>query len=398
MRAALVLALVLAVSGSASAEPVTVVRNNGPATNRLNMVIMGDGYTAGGLSQFARDVDSVLAALFRDPPYSEYANYFNVLRVDVTSTEVGVSHPEVGRNIASALGAYYNCGGIQRLICINTSAVNAVLARSVPANQRDLVLVLVNDTEYGGSGGSIAVASTNFQSSELVLHEYGHTLGLLADEYTTQPPTCFNSVEPAEVNATRETSRSSIKWSAWIDAATPIPTTGNGAGIPGLYEGAKYCPAGLYRPTNDSKMRSLGRPFEQINSEQLILRYYNFVSPIDAVTPSETTLSRVCGERVSFLVEALRPRTHDLTIRWRVDGVVVSSAAALTLDTAGYRVGNHTVDVTVSDPTSAVRRDPALVLQDGRQWTLTVRAPASQGILGFPERGCGAAPLDPARH
>jgi hypothetical protein len=386
MRLAIAAALLL-VAQLAAAEPVTVIRNNGPTANRVNLVILGDGYAANDLGRYASDVDAFLAGMFHDAPYSDYARYFNVLRVDVTSPESGVSHPERGVSVNSALGAFYNCGGIQRLICINTSAVNAVLTRSVSPSARDLVIVIVNDAEYGGSGGSVAVASTNVQVVELVLHEIGHTLGLLADEYTTQPPTCVNSFEPAEANVTRETSRSAIKWSPWIDAATPVPTTGTEAGIPGLFEGAKYCPAGLFRPTNNSKMRTLGRPFEQINTEQLIRRFYNFTDPIDTASPSETSVDRVCGQRADFMVVPLTPSNFDLAVRWRIDGAETSSSTSLSLDTSILNLGAHTVEVTVSDPTPAVRRDPGSVLTSTMRWTLTVRA--SQSILGFPERGCG---------
>ena len=72
-----------------------------------------------------------------------------------------------------------------------------------------------------------------------------------------------------------------IKWNQWIDAATPVPTFSTVNGVPGLYEGAAYCDTGLYRPTFDSKMRSLNRPFEAINTEQLLKRIYNLVDPID---------------------------------------------------------------------------------------------------------------------
>jgi len=179
-------------------EPVVVIRNNGPAANRVNMVILGDGYTASELTRYATDVDLVVTDLFRQPPYSDYASYFNVLRVDVVSPQSGVSHPERGIVIPSALGATYNCGGIQRLICANTSLVNAVLAASVPADARDMVLVIVNDSEYGGSGGATTVISTNAATTELALHEFGHSLGQLGDEYTTQPPPCAGAASTAQ--------------------------------------------------------------------------------------------------------------------------------------------------------------------------------------------------------
>ena len=369
-------------------EPVVVIRNNGPAANRVNMVILGDGYTASELTRYATDVDLVVNELFRQPPYSDYASYFNVLRVDVVSPQSGVSHPERGVVVPSALGATYNCSGIQRLICVNFSLVNTVLAASVPADARDMVLVIVNDSEYGGSGGANTVISTNAATVELALHEFGHSLGQLGDEYTTQPPPCVNTFEPSAVNVTRNTNRETIKWNSWIDANTPIPTTGSQPGVAGLFQGALFCPEGLYRPTFNSKMRSLGRPFEQINTEQHIRRFYNFVSPIDGTSPAESTLTRTCGERADFLVQPVRPSTSTLGIRWRVNDVVRGTSESFTLDTTPIGVGTHTVEVEVSDSTAAVRRDPSQLLRAVRRWTVTVTPPRTPLIFGFPERTC----------
>lgn len=47
----------------------------------------------------------------------------------------------------------------------------------------DIALILVNSTKYGGGGGSYAVASINSYSYEIMLHEMGHSIAGLADEY-----------------------------------------------------------------------------------------------------------------------------------------------------------------------------------------------------------------------
>ncbi len=169
-----------------TAEPVTVVRNNGLSANRVDLTILGDGYTAAQLAsgKYTTEVEAFLSKVFEQEPYREYQRYFNVLRVDVTSAQSGGDHPERGAFVATALDATYNCSGIQRLICVDQSKVNAVLAASgVPANARDIVLVIVNDPEYGGSGGAVSVASTHTSAVELILHELGHSFALLADEY-----------------------------------------------------------------------------------------------------------------------------------------------------------------------------------------------------------------------
>jgi hypothetical protein len=358
-------------SAHAAAEPVVALAINGPVDNRINLVVLGDGYTQGELSKYASDTDRVLQAFFRQSPFVDYARYFNLYRVDVTSNESGVDHPESNVTRDTALGAAYNCSGIQRLICVTQSAVNNVLSRSVPANQRDLVLVIVNDPAYGGSGGAIAVTSTNESAVELILHETGHTLGLLADEYTDQPPACVNNIEPPEPNASREPS-ANVKWSYWVSSSTPLPTTTTTAATPGTYLGAKYCPEGLYRPTNNSKMRSLNQPFEQINSEQLVRRFYNFVAPIDAFSPGATSLSPAPNEVLTFSIVPPTPAASTLAIAWSLDGRTAAQTPSYTLSTTGMSVGTHTVDVEVADTTPLVRRDPNGALRQRIRWTITI--------------------------
>ena len=368
------LAVLALTAPRALAEPSTTIRNNGSPSNRVDVTILGDGYTAAEMGKYASDVEAFVTGFFAQQPFDEYQFLFNVHRVDVVSAQSGADHPErspaVFKN--TALDATYNCAAIQRLICVDMTKVNNVLSASVAAEKRDVVLIIVNDPEYGGSGGAVAVASTHTAAVEVVLHELGHTLGLLADEYAGGGPSCNASVEPSEANATRATTRPTIKWNAWIDATTPIPTFGPTVGLPGLYEEAKYCFTGLYRPTYDSKMRSLDRPFEQINNEQLVKRFYNWAAPIDAITPSGS-VSLGTAHSQTFTVTTQTPRTHALDVRWRVDGgAVAGTGPSFVLNGSTLAPGNHTVTVEVSDPTAFVRVDPAGALDDNRVWTVNV--------------------------
>ncbi len=226
----------------------------------------------------------------------------------------------------------------------------------------------------GGSGGAVAVASIHDLAVEIVFHEIGHSFALLADEYwDSGPPFCVLD-EPWEVNATRQTDRALIKWKNWIDQNTPIPTRGSTSGVPGLYEGAKYCANGLYRPTNASKMRFLNFPFEQINSEQLIKRIYNLVSPLDSVEPPESSLTLSQGNTHEFRVTVPAPLTHALDVSWTVDGDPAGNGTTFTLDSSLLALGNHVVEVVVNDSTPMVRTDSEGLLNERRGWTVTVRS------------------------
>jgi IgA Peptidase M64 len=360
----------------ASGQTVVTLANNGDPANRVDLVIVSEGYTAGEMTKFANDVQNLITNFFIEEPYQEYQRYFNVYRLEVASNESGADHPERRPPVVrdTAFDATYNCAGIQRLICVNSARVNMVVAGVLGPAQRDLVVVLVNDPEYGGSGGAVPVASTHNEVVELLLHEQGHGFGLLTDEYGgPPPPACNASMEPSAANATRETARAMIKWTAWIDDNTPLPTPTSAVGAPGLYEGANYCDLGLFRPTFRSKMRALGFPFEQINSEQIIRRIYNFVSPIESSSPTEGSFILARGATQSFSVTTSQPFTHSLDVTWQVDGVSRGSGPTFLLDTVPLSSGNHTVEVVVRDTTAMVRSDPMEVLMESRTWNVTVQ-------------------------
>lgn len=363
-----------------AAESVAIIRNNGPSANRVDLVVLGDGYTAAEMEKYASDVETFVLAVFNVEPFKEYARYFNVLRVDVVSKESGADKPASGIYKDTALDAYYYCNQIQRLVCVNTSKVQAALdAGRIGADQKDMILVLVNDSEYGGSGGAVAVASTHPSCLELILHEQGHSFGLLADEYDYSPPACVNTVEPSNVNVTRETDRAKIKWnsgggppSGWIDPSTPVPTTSFWtSGVPGLFEGAKYCVTGLYRPTYNSLMRVLSRNYEQVNTEQLVKRVYNWVSGLDSWSPEQAAVTLAPGEKRTFQVATPRPAAHSLDIVWTIDGVRVGTGAQFVVESTGSAYGSHELKVEVHDPTPLVRSDPSAALVDARSWTVT---------------------------
>src|SRR5205085_11779517 len=158
--------------------------------------------------------------------------------------------------------------------------VSNVVVRSLPENMRDLRIVIVNDPVYGGSGGPTVIISNCCNLAELVLHELGHSFGRLADEYDYGGTTTTDCVTMREPNVANDDAvfnhHNNIPWIHWIDATTQIPTLiGNTTtcpqnliNVPGAYQGARYCPFNLWRPTCLSKLRQRFIP-----SRQLIRRF-----------------------------------------------------------------------------------------------------------------------------
>ena len=379
--------------GAPKWEPVSIT---GDSSNRVDLVIVSEGYTASEMGKFTQDVNAVHAGLFSEDPFLEYARYFNVWRVEVSSNESGADHPEQTPPLMRDTAFDASFSG--RSILVNERKVFRAIG-GLPPVARDSVVVLVNDPAYGGSGGRTAVAATGGHGDslvEVVLHELGHVLANLADEYVelsrlTAAECKAILSEPPHVNLTRETNPSAIKWRHWIDFATPIPTTTSSEtprseGVPGLYEGGGYCAEGIFRSTRYSKMRNFGAPWKQINTEQWVRVFYDYVSPIDAWTPSTTQLTLLRGQSQTFAVTPMSPATHDIQMDWSVDGAPMGSESSFILDTTALAIGEHVVTARASDGTPMVRSDPFQVLSAQQNWAITI-VPVWTESFSFPDLG-----------
>lgn len=313
--------------------------------NRVDFVILSEGYTQSELSsgKFMRDLQVGYDHMFARTPYKEYKDYFNTYAISVASQ-------------SSGSGGYFQSIVSGRLIYLGgtgTSRVSALLQKHMPTY--DMVLVLINTTEYGGAGAQFATASVNAQSGELILHETGHGYALLADEYDYPGASTFESV-----NATAETDRARIKWNVWIESSTPIPTpeTSSYASDVGLFEGAMYKASGFYRPKLNCKMKSLGQPFCEVCRESIIARAYEECSPIDSYSPSGTNLDYISIPNKTLSVDLLNPTLNSVDVYWSLNGEdLTNSGANLDLSTLDLIQGDNEISAYVIDNTDWVRID-----------------------------------------
>lgn len=363
--------------------------DSGSPNNRLDIVVVGDGYTAADLDKYDQDVQSLMDTFFNndsglDEFWSAYKNNINFWKIVATSNESGGTHLETNPQVKkdTVLSSYYGCAGIDRLICFNSKSLRKVLKKTLPNKKaQDIVLILVNDPVYGGSGGKYAVSSTTQGFTEIVLHEIGHSYGLLADEYEDLSLCRQNSSEPSSANATKETNRNSIKWKSWIDEFTELPTINSSPETVGLFDGGNYCAAGkgFYRPTPDSKMLTLGQPFRAVNNEQLIKRFYqSYVDPIDSFSPRKKKNTVKPGTTLSFSVEPINtPTASQMSIEWYVDGNRItdfSRSTSFTYDPVIYATsskGKQTVQVIVQDQSEKVRKEGVKSLMtESKTWKI----------------------------
>lgn len=356
------------------AYEVEVLRDAGISSNRFDLVIVGDGYRTQDQTKFTDDGNTIVNRLFASTPWKEYAGLFNVSIIHVVSNENGADNGSDGAMRDTALGSYFGCSGVDRSICFNNSAVLTVAAQASP--QYDQLVVLVNDPKYGGSGGVIAALSTNTNAPEILIHELGHSVGGLADEYDDPYPAyplCPAS-DCTEPNASR-LANSGIKWAAWVEPGTPLPTPENQSAFVdsiGAFEGARYMATGLYRPKDTNcKMKILGVPYCSVCIEGLIRTFFNRVKLVDSYQPSQATTG--CGP-MTFSVNPVP--ISGLTYAWSVNGVPRVGGSSISAN-VGTGV---TVSVKVTHSTTLVRNDPAKLLEQ----TVTFQPVTSSCDGGMP--------------
>ncbi|WKU46482.1 M64 family metallopeptidase [Streptomyces sp. VNUA116] len=343
---------------------VTPVVTNGPVGSKLDVVFIGDGYTAGQQGDFHAAVRAKWAKMSAVEPYASYTNLFNVWAVDAVSRDSGVTNdPAKGATKDTALRSYFFCDDIERLLCVDTARVESYAAKAPAA---DLVVVLSNSTKYGGAGyndvvsqvgyDGVATASSDHpKSDQVAVHETGHSLGKLADEYQYDEYGTYTGAEPREVNISTldagQQAEKRQKWYRWLGRTSPD------GGTVGSYEGGGYYPKGLYRPTENSIMRTLGHEFNLPGREAMIAGFYRHASVLSSDTGTYGTVSR----RQHVTVRLAAPT---VTVRWYVDGLEAVAARGRT-DVVPRALGvpadgrPHTLKARAVDRTDAVL-DPEL--------------------------------------
>jgi hypothetical protein len=246
------------------AATATTILNNGSSATHMDYVFIGDGYTAAEMDKWHADAQKVINGFLADPLFNANRASMNVHRVDVASNQSGVDELDKGIYRDTAMDAQFACYNIERLLCVDSTKATNIVASVLAPDARDVIVVIANSTRYGGSGGAVATLSMHEQSIEVALHEIGHTAFALADEY--EYGTCNTSSEQSEANVSLNGTRS-VKWGSLIAGSTAVPT-GLGAypnGTVGAFAGGQYCASGKYRPTENSRMRTLGYPWHAVN-------------------------------------------------------------------------------------------------------------------------------------
>ena len=197
-----------------------------PAT-KVDLLVLGDGYTVAERPKFEKDARRFVDAVFSTSPFREHRKDFNVWGLCPAAEESGVSRPSSGIYRRSPVGASYDTFGTERYVLTTENRRLRDVASFAPY---EFIEILVNGQTYGGGGifnQYATVAIDNLWAGYVGVHEFGHHFAGLADEYYTSDVAYLpaaNKTEPWEPNVTALLDPANLKWKDLVAAGTPVPT------------------------------------------------------------------------------------------------------------------------------------------------------------------------------
>jgi hypothetical protein len=210
-----------------SPGPLLEIEKHGDSASKVDLLLLGDGYTAAERQKFEADARRLVGVLFATSPFKERRSDFNIWGLAPAARESGISRPSLGIHRASPVGATYDAFGSERYVLTFDNKAFRRLASFAPY---DVVEIVANGRTYGGGGIYnlySTVAADNAFAPYVFVHEFGHHFAALADEYYTSPVAYLPSQtreEPWEPNVTALLDPAALKWKDLVAPATPFPT------------------------------------------------------------------------------------------------------------------------------------------------------------------------------
>lgn len=247
--------------GNSHITPHKYLLHNDSPEKCIDVAILAEGYTLQEMQTFYEDADIACKSIFDHEPFKSMKKRFNVVAVASPSTDSGVSVPRLNEWKHTAFGSHFSTFYSDRYL--TTSRVKAIhdALAGIPYEH---IIILANTEEYGGGGiyNSYTLTTAHHPMFRpVVVHEFGHSFGGLADEYfydnDVMTDTYPLDIEPWEQNISTQVDFAA-KWKDMLSENTPVPTLAEvSENYPtGVYEGGGYSAKGIFRPAENCRMRT----------------------------------------------------------------------------------------------------------------------------------------------
>lgn len=247
--------------GNSHITPHKYLLHNDSPEKCIDVAILAEGYTLQEIQTFYEDADIACKSIFDHEPFKSMKKRFNVVAVASPSTDSGVSVPRLNEWKHTAFSSHFSTFYSDRYL--TTSRVKAIhdALAGIPYEH---IIILANTEEYGGGGiyNSYTLTTAHHPMFRpVVVHEFGHSFGGLADEYfydnDVMTDTYPLDIEPWEQNISTQVDFAA-KWKDMLSENTPVPTPAEvSENYPtGVYEGGGYSAKGIFRPAENCRMRT----------------------------------------------------------------------------------------------------------------------------------------------
>lgn len=247
--------------GNSHITPHKYLLHNDSPEKCIDVAILAEGYTLQEMQTFYEDADIACKSIFDHEPFKSMKKRFNVVAVASPSTDSGVSVPRLNEWKHTAFGSHFSTFYSDRYLTTpRVKAIHDALA-GIPYEH---IIILANTEEYGGGGiyNSYTLTTAHHPMFRpVVVHEFGHSFGGLADEYfydnDVMTDTYPLDIEPWEQNISTQVDFAA-KWKDMLSENTPVPTPAEvSENYPtGVYEGGGYSAKGIFRPAENCRMRT----------------------------------------------------------------------------------------------------------------------------------------------
>ena len=333
------------------------VENAGPPENRVNYVIVADGYGANSIDTTLEEhINRALDRRFNHEsgePYGRYRKFVNICVMKVVSANDGIGNGPT---------AFDGGNGGDRLARVNRTKVRDYLNANLPEGfEVDWQAVVLNQNLWENTGSDLMLWSgANRDAPGAALHEGGHGFHGLADEYcgsgvgTGCGPNQAGETgrESREVNSTGNPLTTAGKWDVWLGTTQKAlkDPDGEATGLQGVFVGSRYVDTAQYRPSGNSMMNSLfgddpDTSFNSVSREQMIFSIWRAVRPVDSTSPAAGEVENP----TSLTVNVVDPNV--ISIDWEVDGTLLAERAGGTFNipAAELTSGSHIITARAYD-------------------------------------------------
>ncbi len=281
---------------------VEQIAGSGPPENRIDVAIMGDGFkdSYADKKAFDRICDDLVRYFFRSEVLAEYENCFNIYKVTLASADDRVDYRK--HRYDTALNGRKLSD--DRHIAVDRNRVMHFLG-AFEWNDR-LSFAAVREGGLGTGGGGVATVGKDMGT--VVVHEWGHAFGGLADEYSREASPAGTPTRGPNISTSPDPRQA--PWKHWHKK------------YPGKYkahEGGAGVYKGVWRPTPDGCIMRAAHDFCPICREAIVRRIYSYVRPIESMLANQKTVEVAVGrEKTSLYLFPIRPKSHKLDVEWSV--------------------------------------------------------------------------------